>query len=176
MTALIIIISVFMLTVTPFRVSLRGIFNSLRMYSATNITLFRFILAFKARFKIEDKKIFYSLNNGSVRTIGERKVKRSRYRTHKLFDLLTINRIDVKVKYGVKDDAMRTAIETTAIMNALNVVANFLKADKVNIEVYTEFNRELIAIDLDIQSRVTVVQIILMLFRILKRKEKTWKT
>jgi len=175
MTVFIILTSIFMLTVTPFRISLRGIFNSIRMYSVANVTIFRFLLAFKFRFKIKDKKIYYSVNNKNIRTLGEKKIEKSNRRNAKIFDTVFIDNVNIKVKYGVKDDAMRTALETSAIYNLLMMISKFLKVGKFEIEVNSEFNNELIAVDLDIESRITVFQIIAILIRILKERIKYGK-
>lgn len=149
--------------------------NSIRKYSAANVTIFGFLLTYKVRFKIEDNKVSYAINNRNARTLGERKIDKYKYKLDKVFDLIFVNRVDLKIKYGVKDDAMRTALEASAISNILMFIRRFIRADRIDIEVTTEYNSELLAIDLDITTRFTIVQIILIIIRIIQGRRKNGK-
>lgn len=176
--AFFIIIPIFLLIiVTPFRVSLRGIFNSIRKYSATNLTLLGFLLTMKIRLKLENNRIYYSINNKDAKII-KAKENKSNYNIDivKAINLISIDRINIKIKYGIADNAMRTALESSAVYNTLMLLSKFIKVDKFNLKVISEFNSELLAIDIDIKARFAILQIFIIILHIIGMRKKRWKT
>ncbi len=163
--------------VTPFGIAVRGIFNSSRMYSATNLTLLGFLLAFKVRVKIENGQLYYSLNNGESRPVFPSKDndKERKININTVKKVVVLEKVDIKIRFGIGGDAMNTALLSSLIMNGLSLMSEFIDINKKNIEVSPDFESDYLALDLEIKARYAFAQIIIAALRILFQRKKDGK-
>lgn len=168
MTAFIIIPIIVLIFVTPIKFSLRGIFNSIRNYSVTNMSIFG-LLAVKFRLKVEDNKLFYSINNKNIKELSRRIIKRRTPNLDysKAIKMISIDFVDIDIKYGVQDNAMRTALESASIYNLLMMSSKFVKISNFNVNVVTDYESDIFAIDIDIRTRFAILELLLIVLRII---------
>lgn len=166
---------ILLIFVTPFSVNIRTLFNSLRFYAVTNLSIVRFLLLFKFRLKIEDNNIYYSINNKDIKKFVALP-KTQRIDVGKITREIYIDEVNIKISYGVKDNAMRTALESALIKNILLSLKAFIKIDNLNVEVQSRYDKEIISVDLNIHARFALMQILIMAIRILLGRRKEWKT
>lgn len=165
-----------LLFVTPLSMSLRGIFNSIRKYSATNLELVG-LLAAKLRLKIENNSIYYSINNKDAKVIKTTDNKKKKHFEFKyLLRYIEIDRLHISIDYGIGGNAMRTAIESSSIYNLIMLFSNFITIRDLNVRVNPIYDNDILAIDLDIKVRFALLQILLILLHMLKDRRLIWKT
>ena len=163
-----------MILVTPFGIAIRGIFNSSRMYSSTNLTLLGFLFAFKVRVKVENGRLYYSINNREAKPIFPSKDSDKEYKinVNTVKKVVILEKVDIKIRFGLNDDAMNTAMISSLIFNGLTFITQLIDINKKNIVVSPDYESDYFALDMEIKARYAFAQIIIAALRILLQRKK----
>ncbi len=174
-----VVLSILLLLVTPLSLSLRSIADTIYNYSATDINLLGFLRAMSFRLKInEDDVIKYVINRSEVKDVipSENEEKNKNKITIKeLLEIMPIDGISIDMRYGVKDNAMRTAIESFYLSNGIYIILMSLGIEVKKMNIVPDYSDEVLAIDIKVDNRLAIMQIFVIALRILMLRRKKWK-